>query len=420
MTMMTHAPRAPDPAWGITHNAGMPRAVAEDPFEDDLAALRSRRSAKWRAFPPDVLPAAVAEMDTRLAPCVAEELGAAVARSDCGYAVWDGLPEVFAGWAARRFGWSPDPGAVVVLPDVVAAIGETLRLLTAAGDRVVIMPPVYPPFWRVVEDSGRQVAEVPLAGDRNGWRLDLEALAAALRAGARAVLLCSPHNPVGAVWPGDELRALAGLAAEHGALVICDEIHAPLTMPGARHVAYGTLGETHAVVVTSPSKAFNLAGLKCAFAVGCSAGTAAALEGIPLEARNATGHLGVLAAAAAMRDGDGWLDGLISRIAGNHELLADLLDRGAVPGVRFRRPDAGYLAWLDCREAGLGRDPAAAFLQHGRVGLSSGPDFGRQGEGFARLNLGTSPALVREAVRRMGLAKPATPAAAHRPPRPAR
>jgi cystathionine beta-lyase len=378
-----------------------------DLFAVDLDLVRQRRSAKWRMFPSDVLPMSVAETDFALAPCVADALRAALERSDTGYAMWDGLPEIFAAWAKRRSGWAPDPAAVAVLPDVIAAIEEVLKLLTAPGDGVVIMPPVYPPFWRAIDDTGRRVVEVPLLDASSTGtvgtvqpRIDLDGIETALRGGARAVLLCSPHNPLGLVWSRGELAALAERCAAYDALVISDEIHAPLTLGDARHVPYGCLGDVHAVVVTSVSKAFNLAGLKCAFAVGCSPATSAALQQIPIQARNTTGQLGVLATEAALRDGDDWLDALLQQLASNidaldHELTAD------VPQVRWRRPEAGYLAWLDFRALELGDDPAQRLLDRGRIALLPGPSFGAGGEGFARLNIGTSPELISEGVRRI-------------------
>jgi cystathionine beta-lyase len=376
-------------------------ATGDSPFLSDLDRLRRRQSAKWRMWPPDALPVSVAELDVELAPCITRSLADAVATGDTGYAFWVRIPSTFSAWYGRRCGWAPNPAAMVVLPDVVSAIGAVLEVLTDPDDGVVIMPPVYPPFWSVVADVGRRVIEVPLAtGPAGRSDIDEEELERALRAGARAVLLCSPHNPVGRVWSADELGRVAALAERTGALVISDEIHAPIRLPGASFTSYGSLGETRAVVVTSPSKAFNLAGLKCAVAVGCSDATAAALTRIPLHAQNATGHFGVLAAEAAMRDGDAWLDDLLAGLAANRRSLLSGL-RTRLPEIAVVSPDAGYLAWLDCRGYQLGPDPAEVFLERGRVALSPGPSFGAEGNGFARLNFGTAPAVLEEALDRM-------------------
>jgi cysteine-S-conjugate beta-lyase len=186
-------------------------------------------------------------------------------------------------------------------------------------------------------------------------------------------------------------------------LVLADEIHGPLTLPGARHISYATLGETRSVVFTSASKAFNTAGLKCALAIAGSAEVHRKLSRLPDDLRYRAGILGVIASEAAFTHGDAWLDRLLVALAGNVRLLPALLDTHLL-GVHYRRPDAGYLAWLDCRKLGLGDDPAAVFLGRGRVALQPGPTFGAPGRGFARLNIATSPALLTEAVERMGSA----------------
>jgi cystathionine beta-lyase len=378
-----------------------------DPFEDlDLRRLRERRSAKWSRHPPDVLPAWVAEMDFPIAEPVRAALLAAVERDDCGYMSPAGLPAAFARFAAERYGWPVDPAAVSIVPDVMAGVAEVLRRATAPGDPVVINPPVYPPFRSVIQEVERTVAEVPLARDGPGWVLDLDRLERAFAAGARAYLLCNPHNPTGTVARPEELERIGELADRYGVVVLADEIHAPLVLTGARHTPFGGLRAPlvgRSVTLTSASKAWNVAGLKCAVAVAPEPPMRALIAGLPEEVRYRAGHLGVLAAIAAFEDGGEWLDGLLAHLDRQRHRLTDLLRR-ELPEVGYAPPQAGYLAWLDCRALPLGVDPAAAFLERGRVALSPGPDFGREGAGFARLNLGTSAALLAEAVRRMARA----------------
>ncbi len=371
-----------------------------------LAALRARRSAKWRTFGEDVLPAFVAELDVELAAPVRDALAEAVARGDTGYADPQGqaLPEAYAAFSARRFGWAPDPAQVAVVPDVMVGITELLRALTAPGDPVVVNPPVYPPFFGVLKEVGRPLAEAPLARDGDGWVLDLDAVERAFAAGARAWLLCHPHNPTGGVLDRAQLEAVAELAERHDVVVLSDEIHAPLALPGAPpHVPLVTLAPDHAITLSSASKAINLAGQKCAVLATAGERMRRAVARLPIEVRYRTGHLGVLASTAAFVEGDAWLDALVAELAENHALLARLLPE-ALPGARLAPAQATYLAWLDLTALGLGDDPAAAFLEHGRVALSRGPTFGALGAGHARLNVGTSPALVREAVDRMAAA----------------
>jgi cysteine-S-conjugate beta-lyase len=368
-------------------------------FDDlSLDELRARRSVKWTRYPPDVLPAWVAEMDFPLAPPVHAALVDAVERDDTGYASSGGLPEAFAAFAAARFGWTVDPARTLLVADIMSGVAEVVRASTAPGDRVVVNPPVYPPFFSSVGDVGREVAEAPLTHD---WRLDLDALERAFAGGAHVYLLCNPHNPTGTVFTRDELAAVAELAAHHEVLVVSDEVHAPMTLPGSTHTPYLTVADGLALV--SASKAWNVAGLKSALVVAGSEQTAAELGRIPAHVSYHAGHLGVIAAVAAFGEGGTWLDALVAHLDTQRRRLAELL-AAELPSVRLVVPEAGYLAWLDCRELGLGDDPSAAFLERGRVALSPGPTFGAEGKGFARLNFATSGALLAEAVRRMASA----------------
>ena len=366
----------------------------------DLEALRRRRSSKWATYPPDVLPVFVAETDVRArAARCATRCIEAVELGDMGYAEPGGLHQAFAGFAERRFGWAPDPARIRLMPDVMAAIVELLRVLTEPGDGIVVATPAYPPFFDGIPEAGRRVVEVPLAGRE----LDLDGIDAALAAGARALLLCNPHNPTGRVLDRATLESLAEIADRHGALVLADEIHAPLALPGARHTPFAALGDRRAVVLTSASKAFNLAGLKCAVAVAGSDEVAAELDraagGAALRRRDPRRDRlagGVRARRRVARRAAGGAR-LQPQAAG--ELLAEQL-----PDVGYEPPEAGFLAWLDCRALGLGDDPAATFLERGRVALEPGPSFGAPGRGFARLNFGCGEDVLEEAVRRMAAA----------------
>jgi cysteine-S-conjugate beta-lyase len=359
----------------------------------ELEALRRRRSEKWRRFPPDVLPSHIAEMDFAVAAPIEAALAQAVHAGDLGYAhaKSSGLYEAFAAFAERRWDWSPDPADVVAVPDVMVGVAELLRVLTAEGTGVVINPPVYPPFFSIIAETGRRVVEVPL----DDGRLPLDGMRDALRQGAGAVLLCNPQNPTGNVWSGDDVRAVGELAAEHGALFLSDEIHAPLTMPGVTHVPAATVAG-NAIVLTSATKAWNLAGLKCGLAVG----RRDLLARLPEPIHDRVGHLGILASAAAFTDGEEWLDELRDYLAETRRLLPGLLP----PDVRVAPAEATFLAWLDFRDTEIADDPAAAVLERGRLSLLPGTDFGAAGAGFARLNIGTSRELVEESVRRIGRA----------------
>ncbi|WP_292836051.1 aminotransferase class I/II-fold pyridoxal phosphate-dependent enzyme [Microbacterium sp.] len=371
-----------------------------------LETLRRRSSTKWRTFPDDVLPLFVAETDFALAEPIRAALAEAVEIGDTGYTPQDpGLREAYAGFARRRFGWELDPTRVSWTGDVMMGVVELLRVTVAPGDRVVVTPPVYPPFFFCIEEAGGIAEEVPLLTSGDGWLLDLAGIESALVGGARAMLLCNPHNPTGTAHSKESLAALAEIAARHGAVVISDEIHAPLARPSTGFTPFLTASAMAAEVgyaVTSASKAFNLAGLKCALILTGGDATTAVVRSLPREVEWRTGLFGAIAAVAAFDEAsDAWLDALLARLDENRILLAELLTEH-LPKARFQVPDAGFLAWLDLSAYGWGADPARTVLTGARVALHHGPEFGSGGAGYARLNFGCSPDVLREAFARMG------------------
>ncbi len=381
----------------------MDGAVPELPVEP-LDVLRQRRSAKWQTYPPDVLPLTVAEMDFDLAAPVAEVLHEAVERSDAGYAMAvPDLGRALAGFAASRWNWDLGPASVTAVTDVGVGVVELLRVLTRPGDAVVISPPVYPPFLDWVTEAGARLLEVPLACDAAaGWRLDLAALEAAFATHPAAYVLCNPHNPVGRVHSADELAELVRLARIYRVAIISDEIHAPLVLPGATFIPLLTVpgAAEVAVSVLSASKAWNLAGLKCAAVVTAAPRMAAVTGRFPADTRWRLGHFGVIAAIAAFTAGEPWLDQLLATLDHRRVFLSDLL-RQRLPMVTWHPPEATFLAWLNC--AALGPDDQARerFLDHGRVALEPGLRFGAAGSGYARLNFATSTDILDQATARM-------------------
>jgi len=359
---------------------------------------RTRTSLKWQAFPDDVLPAWVAEMDARPCPPVVEAVSAALARGDTGYPVAGPFAAAFAGFAKRRWDWAVDPDAAMLVPDVMIGIEELLHALTGPAAGVVVSPPCYDSFYGFVESVGRRLVEARLGPDQ---RLDLAGLEAAfVEAGpGSAYILCNPQNPTGTVHTPDELAAVARLADQHGVLVVSDEIHAPLVRPGTDFTPYLSVPEASAgIALVSATKAFNLAGLKAALAIPGSDAhdTLGRLHEV---VTHGAGHLGVIAQTAAYESGSAWLDQLRDEIAENRVLLTRLL-AASLPEVAVTPADATYLAWLDCRGLGLD-DPAEVFLSRGRLAVSAGTRYDRTATGWVRFNLGTSPAVIEEAVRRM-------------------
>ena len=372
---------------------------------DPMVLLRTRTSSKWRAYPADVLPLWVAEMDYPLATPIAARLIDLVGRSDTGYDPRPrALGEAFAEFAEHAWGWRPDPERVLGTTDVSTAIVEVVRQV-ARGGRVVITSPVYPPFVTTIAEAGAEVVDVPLLEPEPGrWSLDVDGIERALADGAAAVLLCHPHNPGGHLHPREELAALAAAAARHGAIVISDEVHAPLTHSDATFIPFLAVSDEArdvGVCITAASKAWNIAGLKAAWFV-TTAGTAAAarLEGMPPAVQHRLSHFGVHASIAAMREARGWLADAVEAIEANRHRLRALLGEH-LPEAGMVEPHAGYLVWLDLRGLGWGDDPAARILREAKVALNRGPTFGAGGAGHARINIACAPATLEEAVRRI-------------------
>ena len=374
-------------------------------FDLDLADLRTRISAKWTAYDPDVIPAWVAEMDLVPAEPIRAALADWLARGDTGYPTAGGYVGAFGDFAERRWGWQIDRSRARLAPDVMMGIFVVLLKVTSEGDAVVINDPVYPPFDSFPKLGNRRVIRAALT---QAGRLDLAALEAAFGAasagGARAAyLLSNPHNPTGVVHTPAELAAVAALADRYGVSVISDEVHAPVVYAGARFTSYLQVpGVERGFAVHSAAKAFSLAALKAGLVLAAP-GEDAVLDQI---AHGPNASLsGVVAHVAAFTHGDAWLDQVLAELDENRRLVQTLLAQRA-PAIRVALPESTYLMWLDCRDAGIDGDPAAHFLREARVALNSGPTFGARGEGFARLNIATSPAILTELVDRIAASLP--------------
>jgi len=348
----------------------------------------------------------VAETDFPLAPAITRALTRAVELGDTGYTPPNpGVREAFVGFAERKWDWRIDPSHVFWTADVMVGVVEILRRVIAPGDRVVVMPPVYPPFYDTVVEAGGVVERVPLRFDGAGWDIDIEAVGRALAAGAPAGRLGNPPNPPGATPSAAAPAAPAGTAgrvraaAGRGAGPAPPPPHPggvappPPPPPAAPRVGYA---------VTSASKTFNLAGLKCAVMIGGGEAQAHLLRSLPSEVEWRTGLFGALANVAAFApESQGWLDGLLAALEINRSLLADLLAEH-LPAARYLPPQAGYLAWVDVSAYGWGDDPARRILKEAKVALHHGPLFGSEGIGHVRINFGCAPDVLRDAVQRLG------------------
>jgi cystathionine beta-lyase len=373
------------------------------------AALRARTGEKWRLYPDDVLPVWVADMDYPVAEPIRRSLRRAIEGSDLGYPLHPrptGLPELFAERMERLFGWKVDPRRVELLSDVVQGIYVALQTYAQPGEGVVVQTPVYPPFLHAVRESGRALVENVLVRGPEGYEIDFDALRASLSPSTRMLLLCNPHNPTGRALRRAELEALAEIAIEHRLLIVSDEIHGELVHPGHEHIPVAALApevESRTLTLTAASKAFNVAGLRCAVAVFGSAELRKRFLELPRHLRGGLNVAGLEATRAAWMHGGPWLDQVRAELAQNRSLLADLVAR-RLPDVVHHPPEATYLAWLDCRALDLQPGPYAFFLEHARVGLSDGRTFGDPGEGFVRLNFATTRTVLHEVVDRMARA----------------
>jgi cystathionine beta-lyase len=380
--------------------------VAIDLTVASLDELHRRRSEKWSIHPPDVLSSTIAEMDFPVAEPVARALREAIDRHDFGYAApaSESLRHAFAAFAARRLAWTVDPEQVTLVPDVMLGLLELCRVIVGPGDAVAFASPAYPPFFELEPRSGAQLVHVALHDD---GRLDLGSLDEALAGGIRGLVLASPHNPTGHVSTRGELAAIAERCAEHGVWVLADEIHAPLTLPGATFTAWLEVSDAAreiGVSLTSASKAFNVAGLKSALVVTASEHARQLVTAIGRQ-HDHSGLLGAIAAQAAFTEGDPWLDAVLAQLDANRAWLTSELP-ARLPDVAWRPPQATYLAWLDCTGLGLGDEPAGLFLRRGRVAVSRGLDYGPEGAGRVRLNFATSPKHLDETLARMRAALP--------------
>jgi len=370
----------------------------------DVEQLRRKRGAKWGARDAR-FSAWVADMDFPVAPAIIDGLQAVIDGNEFGYPNWGGpfskspAAKLFCPRMSERFGWEPNPDRVHDMIDVIQGMRSSVHHLSVPGDGVVLHMPSYHPFIDTIGEMERRLVPVVREGDA----FDYDDLERRLTEDPATLwILCHPHNPLGHVFQRTELERIAEIAERFDLVVISDEIHSDLMMPGHTHIPFESLGphvSARTVTVTSASKAFNLAGLRWAVVHAGSAAMNEALGALPGHYLGAPNVMAVTATIAAWTEGDAWLDAVLEVVDENRRELSGLLD-SYLPGVVYEPPSATYLAWLDCRALQLGDDPAETFRSRG-VELSPGPQFGPQGLGHARINLATSPGVLAATVEAM-------------------
>jgi cysteine-S-conjugate beta-lyase len=372
---------------------------------DEVVDRCQTESIKWRLYGDGVLPLWVADVDFRSPEPVIRALRERVDHGVFGYASEPPeLRQVVLDWLERSFGWRVSPAALVFLPDVATGFNLACHALGAPGDGVLVQTPVYYPILYAPGNAGLLLDQMELTRQADGYYvIDYDAFEAAITPRTRLFILCNPHNPVGRVFRREELERMAEICLRHGVVICSDEIHCDLVFPGSRHAPMASLApEVAAKTITlmAPSKTFNVAGLKCAVAI---------IENAELRDRfcaaraglvGGVGIMGYIACLAAYRDGRPWLEELLRYLEGNRDMLLQYATE-QMPGIEVGRPEGTYLAWLDCRRAGLPGNAHKFFLKEAKVALNDGATFGKGGEGFVRLNFGCCRVTLEEALDRM-------------------
>ncbi|MDR2453810.1 MAG: aminotransferase class I/II-fold pyridoxal phosphate-dependent enzyme [Bifidobacteriaceae bacterium] len=375
---------------------------------DSLTTTPSARSLKWDVAAGE-LPMWVADMDFEPPAAVRQALTQIAAQGPFGYAnpqVGE-LGEALAGWYAGRHEVDLEPSWTLFAPGVNAALGSILRTITAPGEAVALLAPAYHHFFHTAKSNGRAVAASQMPCDGAAYQIDWADLEAKLAHGrTRAMIVCNPHNPTGQLWEADTLARLGGLADKHGVTVITDEVHGDLTDPGSQYTPWlRACGQASAIMVTSPSKPFNLAGLQCAALVVPDPNLRQRLAaGLRRDELSQPNVFAVAGAVAAYREGAAWLDQVRAYIAANRAFAEAELARLA-PGAKPLAARSTYLLWIDCRPRVA---DSIAFGQRLRraTGLVVDPGalFGPGGEGFIRLNLAAPRARLADGVARLARA----------------
>jgi cystathionine beta-lyase len=374
-------------------------------FDHPIDRRRSD-SVKWRAFGEDVLPLWIADMDFASPEPIIHALAERVEHGVFGYGTsrQEELREVIVARLEKLYGWTVAAETIVWLPGVVTGFNVACWAVASPGDGILVQTPVYAPILDAPGNSGLTCDEMELTrGANSRYTVDFDRMAATITDRTRAFILCNPHNPVGRVFRQDELAAMADLCLRRGLTIISDEIHCDLIFRDYRHVPIAALApeiEACTITLMAPSKTFNIAGLGCSFAVipnpKLRRQFKAARRGLVPDVN----ILGFVAALAAYRDTAPWLAECLGYLEANRDFLAQFVaDR--LPGIAMSPVEGTYLAWFDCRQAGIPDDPARFFLKQARVALNDGASFGKGGEGCVRLNFGCPRAILAEALARM-------------------
>lgn len=380
---------------------------------DRVIERRGTHASKWDNMArlsgidgPDAIPMWVADMDFAAPPGVTEALATENRRAVHGYYADTGSwATALSDWMARRHRLRVDPAWVTQTPGVVSGLGLILQAVSAPGDEVVVFPPAYHAFRRIITANDRRILDAQLVENAGRYVMDLDSLRAKLTPRTRVVFFCSPHNPGGTVWSPDEIRALAGFCTEHDLILVSDEIHCDLVFRGAKHtptiVAAPEIAD-RLITCVAATKTFNLAGAHVGACITSNVTLKRGIDArIMASGLGSYNSFGMIATEAAWRTGDAWLDALLAYLTKSRDAL-DARIEAAAPGARSMRLAATYLAWVDFSRTGLSADEVAARVKkRARIFASPGPQFGPGGETWLRFNFATPRSVLEEALGRL-------------------
>jgi len=373
---------------------------------DEIIDRRASDSVKWQHYGQEALPLWVADMDFPAPQPVIQALRDRVEHGIFGYGKEPPeLRSLFVERLQQLYGWEVSPDALVFLPGIVSAFNLASRAVTRPGDGLLLQTPVYFPLLRIPRNAHLVMNEMELTLRSDGqYEIDFDQFQAAITGRTRILMLCSPHNPVGRVFRRDELERMAEICLRHDIVICSDEIHCDLVFPGHPHLPIASLAPEIAaqtITLMAPSKTYNIAGIHASVAIIQDRDLQKRFEaarGDLVPRLDVLGHTAIL---AAYRDGGDWLNQVLGYLEANRDYLFETLAAGNLPGLTMAKPEGTYLAWLDCRNAGLPGNAHEFFLQEARVALNDGATFGAGGEGFVRLNFACPRATLVEALERM-------------------
>lgn len=379
-------------------------------FDFDVRLDRTHtNSLKWDARPivfgtEDVLPLWVADMDFATPPAVQEALLARISHPIYGYTLTsDRAMEALVGWFERRHAWSIDPARVLWFPGTVPSIVASILAFTDPGDGIIVPTPAYPPFFSSVQRNARALCVSPLKRHNARYVFDFESMEQLAKEGAKMLLLCSPHNPVGRVWTREELDRIVDIAMRYQLMVISDEVHADFVYPGHEHTMFAKVAPPELRVITtlSPAKTFNIPGFALTAVVASHEEDQRRLQQVLDASHLSASHpLSMAAFEAAYAHGDAWLDALLTYLDGNRRWVHQQIQELSL--LKMDLPEATYLAWLDCSQMEVSPGKLRKFfIKEARLGLNPGLNFGKDGARHMRLNFATQRAVLEEAMERL-------------------